>query len=132
MNARFDNVAMVPVPSHSGFSVDALSFNLFDSIASEYELIGTIEYMNDTSFRVNDVFDDDDDDDSDLADASLVTDLEDGDTSLGSIGPLTPTKSLPPLIVYRRERRSKFLSESIAQLLGLRPILLEGYERCEE
>ncbi len=100
MDARFRNVAMVPFPSLSGFSVDALSFNLFDSIASEDELIGTIEYTNDTSFRVNDVFDDDDDD---LADAFLVTDSEDGDTSLSLIGPLTPTKSLPPPVVYRRE-----------------------------
>ncbi len=84
MDARFHNTAMVPVPSHSGFSVDALSFNLFDSIASEDESIGT-KYTNDTFFRVNDVFDDDDDD---LADASLVTsDSEDGDMSLGSIGP---------------------------------------------
>ncbi|SJL15169.1 uncharacterized protein ARMOST_18654 [Armillaria ostoyae] len=108
MNARFRNVAMVPVPSHSGFSVDSLSFNLFDSIASEDEPVRTLEYTKDTSLRAN-VFDDDDD----LIDTSLITDLEDGDTSFGSIGPLTPTKYM--------------LAEPIARLLGLYSILIEGY-----
>ncbi len=96
---------------------------MFDFIASEDEPIGTIEYTNDTSFRVNDVFDDDD---SDLADASLVTDSEDGDTSLGSIGPLTPIKSLPPPLCIVENEEASF-SKSIARLLGLHPVLLEGY-----
>ncbi len=121
MDARFHNIAMVPVPSHSGFSVDALSFNLFDSIASEDESIGT-KYTNDTSFRVNDVFDDDD---SDLADASLVTDSEDGDTPLGSIGPLTPTKSLPPpLCIVENEEASFSLSPLLDSLSSI-PFSLE-------
>ncbi|PBK65008.1 hypothetical protein ARMSODRAFT_1022712 [Armillaria solidipes] len=109
MNARFHNVAMVPVPSHSGFSVDSLSFNLFESIASEDEPVRTLEYTKDTSLRANNVFDDDDD----RIDTSLITDLEDGDTSFSSIGPLTPTKYL--------------FAESIARLLGLYSILIEGY-----
>ncbi len=116
MNARFHNVAMVPVPSHSGFSVDALSFNLFDSITSEDESIGALEYTNDTSLRVNDVFDDDDDDD--LADASLVADSEDGDTSLGSIGPLTPTKSLPPPLCIVENEEASFSLSPLLDSLG--------------
>ncbi|KAK0240998.1 hypothetical protein EDD85DRAFT_817290, partial [Armillaria nabsnona] len=124
MNARFYNVAMVPVPSHSGFSVDALSFNLFDSITSEDESIGTLEYTNDTSLRVNDVFDDDD---SDLADASLVTNSEDGDTPLGSIGPLTPTKSLPPSLCIVENEEASFSLSPLLDSLGLHPVLLGGY-----
>ncbi|KAK0241019.1 hypothetical protein EDD85DRAFT_817333 [Armillaria nabsnona] len=122
MNARFHNVAMVPVPSHSGFSVDALSFNLFDSIASEDEPIGTLEYTNDTFLRVNDIFDDDD---SDLADVSLVTDTEDGDTSLGSIGPLTPTKSLPPPLCIVENEEASFSLSPLLDSLGSIPFSLK-------
>ncbi|PBK95093.1 hypothetical protein ARMGADRAFT_1011011, partial [Armillaria gallica] len=94
MNARFHNVAMVPD-----------------------EPIGTLEYTNNTSLRVNDVFDDDDDD---LADASLVTDLEDGDTSLGSIGPLSPTKYLPPpLCIVENEEASFSLSPLLDSLRSI-------------
>ncbi|KAK0475402.1 hypothetical protein IW261DRAFT_1610005 [Armillaria novae-zelandiae] len=123
MNARSHNVAMVPVPSHSGFSVDSLSFNLFDSIPSEDEPLRNLEHTNDTPLRVNDVFDDDYNDD--LADASLVTDSEDGDTSLGSIGPITPNKSLlPPLCIIEDGKASFSLSPLLDSLSSI-PISLK-------
>ncbi|KAK0213429.1 hypothetical protein DFS33DRAFT_1289251 [Desarmillaria ectypa] len=109
MNARFHNADMVPVPSHSGFSVDSLSFTLFDSIASEDE-----PPQNGVSHRVKDVFDGDDDD---FSDASLITDLGDDDTSFGSIGPITPTKSVPlPLCVVADEGASFSLSPLLDSL----------------
>ncbi|KAK0194768.1 hypothetical protein F5146DRAFT_1022606 [Armillaria mellea] len=115
MNARFHNIAMVPVPSHSGFSVDSVSFNFFDSVPSQDEPVRTLEYTDDTSLRVNDVFDDEYN--GDLADASLVTDSEDSDTSFGSIGPLTPTKSLPPpLFILEHEEPSFSLSPLLDSL----------------
>ncbi len=103
------------------FSCSECSFNLFDSIASEDEPIGTIKYMNDTSFRVNDVFDDD----SDLADASLVTDSEDRDTLLGSIGPLTPTKSLPPPLCIVENEEASFPLSPLLDSLGSIPFPLK-------
>ncbi|PBK65000.1 hypothetical protein ARMSODRAFT_1087650 [Armillaria solidipes] len=122
MNARFHNVAMVPVPSRSGFSVDSLSFNLFDSIASEDEPVRILEYTNDTSLRVNDVFDEDGDD---LADASLITDSEDGDTSFDSIGPLTPTKSLLPTLCIVENEEASFSLSPLLDSLGSIPFSLK-------
>ncbi len=77
--------------------------------------------MNDTSFRVNDVFDDDDDD---LADASLVTDSEDSDTSLSSIGPLTPTKSLPPPLCIVENKEANFSMSPLLDSLNSIPFSL--------
>ncbi|KAK0505468.1 hypothetical protein EDD18DRAFT_1129518 [Armillaria luteobubalina] len=129
MNARFHNVAMVPVPSHSGFSVDSLSFNLFDSIPSEDEPVQTPEYTNDTSLRVDDVFDDDYNDD--LADASLVTDSEDGDTSLGSIGPVTPSKSLLPSLCIVEDGEPSFSLNPSLDSLGSVPFSLKDLSEVE-
>ncbi len=84
--------------------------------------------MNDTSFRVNDVFDDDDDD---LADASLVTDSEDGDVSLGSIGPLTPTKSLPPPLCIVENEEASFSPSPLLDSLGSVPFCLKDISKVK-
>ncbi|KAK0462309.1 uncharacterized protein EV420DRAFT_1523996 [Desarmillaria tabescens] len=118
MNARFHNVDMVPVPSHSGFSVDSLSFTLFDSIASEDEFHHNVTPLHDAK----DVLDSDDDS---FTDTSLITDLEDSDTSFGSIGPLTPTKSvLTPLCIVTDEDTSFSLSP-LLDSLGSTPFSLK-------
>ncbi len=115
------DVDIIPVHSHSCVSVGSLSFNLFDPIASEDEPVRTLEYMNNTSLRINDVFDDDDDD---LADMFLVTDSEDGNTSLGSIGPLTPTKSLPPPLFIVQNKEAGFHLSPLLDSLGSIPFSL--------
>ncbi|KAK0194745.1 hypothetical protein F5146DRAFT_1117732 [Armillaria mellea] len=129
MNARFHNVAMVPIPSHSGFSVDSVSFDLFDSVPNQDEPVRTLEYTDDTSLRVNDVFDDEYNDD--LADASLVTDSEDGDTSFRSIGPLTPTKSLPPPLFILEHEEPSFSLSPLLDSLGSIPFSLQDISEAK-